>query len=86
MRKAARAGIFCPMPLLFAKSYFGLFQTEAKARGLIMEIDRVMATLRSLWMNARSSTEKEKWRSRIDQALDERLRLMRIRDAASATA
>ena len=42
---------------------------------------RVLSLLRELWLEA-SVNDKEKMRVRIDDALDERLRLMRLRDAA----
>lgn len=48
----------------------------------IEELDRVLiSTLRNLWVEARDPKEKEKWRKSLDDALDERLRLMKSRDA-----
>ena len=49
---------------------------------LIGELDRVLSTLRDFWMNSKTPEEKTTWRIRIDESLDERLRLMRCRDAA----
>ncbi len=42
---------------------------------------RVLSLLRELWMQAVPGAEKEKLRVRLDDALDERLNLMRERDA-----
>ena len=43
---------------------------------------RVLSLLRELWLDAKDDATKTKMRGRIDDALDERLRLMRLRDAA----
>ncbi len=48
---------------------------------LIVELDRVLSMLRCLWLEAASEADRSKWRVRLDQSLDERLRLMRCRDA-----
>lgn len=53
---------------------------------LISELDGVLSGLRDLWMNAATDSDKTKWRVRIDEMLDERLRLMRCRDAAKSQA
>jgi primosomal protein N'' len=50
---------------------------------LILEQDKVISAMRMLWGEAKDAAEKAKWRVQIDQALDERLRLMRCRDAAT---
>lgn len=47
---------------------------------LIVELDRVLSTLRGFWLEASGDTDKEKWRKRLDDSLDERLRLMKLRD------
>lgn len=49
---------------------------------LITELDRVISSIRTLWMEAKTSEEKTKWRVRLDELLDERLRMMKARDAA----
>ncbi len=51
---------------------------------LIGDLDRVLSTIRDFWMNAKTSEEKAKWRIRLDESLDDRLRLMRCRDAVPA--
>jgi hypothetical protein len=48
---------------------------------LIAEFDRVLSMLRTLWLEAETPAVREKWRSRLDQSLDERLLLMRRREA-----
>lgn len=53
---------------------------------LIAEVDSVLSTIRGLWIDATTLAERERWRTRLDQLLDERLRLMRCRDAFAATA
>lgn len=47
---------------------------------LIMEHDKTLSLLRSQWMDAKPP-EKTKYMDRINSALDERLRLMSIRDS-----
>lgn len=47
---------------------------------LIADQDKSLSTLREFWMESRDG-DKAKWRTRIDAALDERLRLMNIRDS-----
>ena len=47
---------------------------------LIAEQDKNLEMLREFWMGARDNGEKAKVRVRLDEALDERLRLMKIRD------
>lgn len=48
---------------------------------LIEEFDKtVLSSVRQLWMEARDPKEKEKWRLKLDSALDERVRLMAKRD------
>jgi len=47
---------------------------------LIIELDRVLAMLRELWMNSFDEIDRAKWRDRISHSLDERLRLMKLRD------
>jgi hypothetical protein len=53
---------------------------------LIGELDRVLSQIRTLWMDGKTPEEKNKWRVRLDELLDERLRLMACRDAAKAVA
>lgn len=36
---------------------------------------------RSLWIDAKEAAEKPKWFARINELLDERLRLMALRDS-----
>lgn len=49
---------------------------------LIAQIDRVLSMIREFWLAANHPGEIAKWRDRLDQSLDERLRLMRLRDAS----
>lgn len=50
---------------------------------LISELDKIIEGVRQLWIEAKEqSPDKNKWRVRIDELLDERMRLMRARDAA----
>lgn len=48
---------------------------------LIAELDKVLDTLRGFWMEAKNDEERKKWRLRLDQSLDESIRLMKCRDA-----
>lgn len=48
---------------------------------LIKELDSVLGMVRSLWMDATTVTEKARWMTRLNELLDERLRLMAERDA-----
>ena len=47
---------------------------------LISELDRTIDLLRTHWLEAQFK-DKARWLSRIDTTLDERLRLMALRDA-----
>lgn len=46
---------------------------------LITEHDKTLSMLRRQWIEA-APADKPKWLARIDAALDERLRLMALRD------
>lgn len=48
---------------------------------LISEVDSALSLVRAYWIDAKDAPEKNKWRVRIDELLDERIRLMRSRDA-----
>ena len=48
---------------------------------LIKELDKTLSMVRALWMESKTPDEKSKWRGRIDELLDERLRLMKSRDS-----
>lgn len=48
---------------------------------LIEALDKNLTLLRASWLED-GSREESKWKRRIDEALDERLRLMALRDAA----
>lgn len=48
---------------------------------LIAECDKNLALLRESWLEAQVE-KKPRWLHLIDQSLDERLRLMAMRDAA----
>ena len=47
---------------------------------LIEELDKTISLARSSWMDARSTDDTRKWHKRIDELLEERMRLMRLRD------
>lgn len=53
---------------------------------LIAELDKTLSMVRSLWLDANDAAEKTKWRVRLDELLDERLRLMKCRDALATVA
>ena len=48
---------------------------------LILTIDRTLSMLREGWLTS-TRRDAHKWMGRIDAALDERYRLMLLRDAA----
>ncbi len=50
---------------------------------LISELDKTLSMVRTFWMEARDDGEKRKNTNRLNELLDERLRLMSARDAAS---
>jgi hypothetical protein len=52
---------------------------------LLAELDKTLSLVRSFWIESRDEFEKRKNQKRLDELLDERLRLMRARDAAEAT-
>jgi hypothetical protein len=49
---------------------------------LIDELDKTLALVRGFWVESISDHERKKNMERINQLLDERLRLMKGRDAA----
>jgi hypothetical protein len=49
---------------------------------LIEELDKTISMTRTFWMDARTNEDKKKWHKRIDELLEERMRLMNLRDAA----
>jgi len=49
---------------------------------LIAELDKVIAGKRTLLLNATTPDDRVKWKNGIDDSLDERIRLMKRRDAA----
>lgn len=49
---------------------------------LIAQLDQVLATVRAYWLEASpNSKERRHWLGRINQLLDQRLHLMKVRDA-----
>ena len=52
---------------------------------LIKELDKTLSMVRALWLESKTPDEKAKWRGRIDDLLDERLRLMKSRDAVGVS-
>lgn len=48
---------------------------------LIEELDKTISMTRAFWMEARSNDDVRKWYKRIDELLEERMRLMNLRDA-----
>lgn len=53
---------------------------------LIANIDAALSISREFFLNAQGDTERARWRAMLDKQLDERLRLMRARDAARKVA
>lgn len=53
---------------------------------LIAELDKTISMVRSFWIEARDEGEKRKNMLRLDQLLDERFRLMKLRDADAPVA
>jgi hypothetical protein len=51
---------------------------------LIDELDKTLAMLRGFWMAAKSPKEKAEVFKKIDAALDDRLRYMKLRDGVAA--
>ncbi len=51
---------------------------------LIAELDKTISMVRTYWMEARDDGEKRKNLTRLNELLDERLRLMSARDAAQS--
>ncbi len=51
---------------------------------LIAELDKTISMVRTYWMEARDDGEKRKTLNRLNELLDERLRLMSARDAAQS--
>ncbi len=49
---------------------------------LIAELDKQLSMVRGYWIESRDEYETRRNLKRIDELLDERLRLMRARDAA----
>ena len=56
---------------------------KSEYTNLIAEHDKTLSMLREMWMGA-GPDEKSKHMERINVALDSRLRLMALRDSASA--
>ena len=56
---------------------------EQEYTNLITELDHVLSSIRTVWMEAKTPEEKAKWHVRLDELLDERMRLMKARDASS---
>jgi hypothetical protein len=51
---------------------------------LIKELDKTISMVRAFWIEGRDQFEKVKWRKRLDELLDERLKLMNFRDQESS--
>lgn len=47
---------------------------------LIEELDKTLSMARGCWIDARSTDDKRKWYKRLDELLEERSRLMKLRD------
>ncbi len=47
---------------------------------LIAELDKMLSMMRGVWIEARDDGERTKSMERINGMLDERMRLMRMRD------
>jgi hypothetical protein len=53
---------------------------------LISDLDGVIGQVRPLWLNATRPEEKVKWMAKINELLDNRLKLMSAKDAAKKLA
>jgi len=51
---------------------------------LIEEVDKTLSLVRVYWLDGRDEFEKSKWMKRINELLDERLKLMKLRDLESS--
>ncbi len=49
---------------------------------LLGELDKTLSMVRGFWIEARDDNERTKSMKRLNELLDERLRLMKARDAA----
>ena len=49
--------------------------------GLIIELDKTLAMVSVFFKDARNDADRCKWRIRLDQLLDERLKLMKVSKA-----
>ncbi len=50
---------------------------------LIADFDKTIGMVRTMWMEAKDDAERAKMKTRLNELLDERLNLMRGRDAAA---
>ena len=50
--------------------------------GLITQLDGVIGQVRKLWMDERNSQEKKKHADKLNELLDQRVGMMKARDAA----
>ena len=48
---------------------------------LIEETDKVLSAKRGLWLTATTPEDRLKWKVGLNETLDERVRLMKCRDA-----
>lgn len=58
---------------------------EHTAEGLITELDKLLDMVRVLWIESRDDFERRKNGKRLDELLDERLRLMKLRDGTKSS-
>ena len=56
-------------------------QMQTEYQRHIAELDKTLSMLRERWMESKLA-DKSKWMDRINSMLDERLRLMSLRDNA----
>jgi hypothetical protein len=54
---------------------------KQKQPAVIEAVDEVLSLLREKWMNEKDDKKKVKLSKKIDSVLDERLRLMKLRDS-----
>lgn len=57
----------------------------AEYETLIAAHDRTLSMLRQCWQEAKGPEERSNWLGKINQALDDRIRFMKARDAAKIT-
>ena len=54
---------------------------KSESAGLIAQLDAVISTVRAYWLESSpNSKERRHWMTRMNELLDQRIHLMRLRD------